>query len=598
MPHRPDAPHQTLGGRMGPRMAKVMVDALADYHLRTAGHKARQSAEGANEFFRGMSREKQQHTASMWEWFLGGELTPPELEKVMRFIAHGQGELSELMGTLGAGNVIGTSILSSIQNYLAPLNQDLIEVQPNSLLDPAVAASLIQRGWLDVGSGEAEAAKGGINTHRFNLLRHMATNFPGIGELLELERRGLISQEQVREGLTRNGVSGEFLSPLLNLKRVHLAPADLALMSLRGIISEAEGATGAAFSGLEAADFDLLVKATGEPPGLMQLLEAFRRGFIDKERLEKGVRESRVRNEWMDVVEKLRFTPASASDALRGVIQGHLGKDEGKQIAEWNGLRPEDWDWLEKTEGNPPGVQQMLQLYNRGVVTDRQVEEAIRESRLKNKYIGPVKHLAVKLPEGRQITQMIGRGTLSHTRGVELLRDLGYEPDVAHALVESALTSQVAREKQLGASQISELYHDHALGEAAALKHLEALGYHTDNAKLLLHLADVKRAHTQQTAALAPIRAAYIARHITEPEASIEIDKLGIEAAQRDYLLALWSIERYAHRKGLTEAQIVKANMNGLFTDEVAIARLENMGFSGEDAKIILDLEKGRTTPA
>lgn len=598
MTHRPDAKHQQLGAKMGPRLARVMIDALADYHLRTAGHKAKQTAEGANEFFRGMSREKAQHTRGMWELFLGGKNVPPEVEKVLRFIAHGQGELSELMGTLGAGNVIGTSILSSIQNYLAPLNQDLIEVQPNSLLDPAVAASLIQRGWLDPGSGEAEAAKGGINTHRFNLLRHMATAFPGLGELLELERRGLISQEQVREGLERNGISGEFTSALLNLKRVHLAPADLALMTLRGIIPESEGASAAAVSGLDKADFDLLVAATGEPPGLMQLLEAYRRGFVDTSRLERGIRQSRVRNEWIDVVEKLRFTPASASDALRGVIQGHLSDAEGKQLAEWNGLRPEDWGWLVKTEGNPPGVEQMLHLYNRHVVSDQQVEEAIKESRLKNKYIGPVKHLAVTLPQGRQVTQMVGRGTLSHARGTQLLHELGYEPDVATALVESALTDQVAREKQLSAGDISELYHDHAIGEADALKHLESLGYHSANAKLLLHMADVKRARTLQLAALAPIRSAYIARHLTQPEASVEIDKLGIEAKQRDYLLALWNIERFAHRRSLTEAQIVKANMNGLFTDAVAISRLENLGFSGEDAKIILDLEKGRTTPA
>lgn len=598
MSHRPDAKHQQLGAKMGPRVASVIVDAITDYHLRTAGHKAKQSAEGANQFFRGMSDEKRNHTRTFWELFLGAETTPPELEKVLRFIAHGQGELSEVMGSLGLGNAVGTSILAAVQNYVAPLNQQLIEALPNSLIDPGSVAALLQRGWIDVGSAQAEAAKGGVSNGRLGLLRHLATSYPGLTELLELERRGLISQTMVREGLERNGVSGEFVSPLLALKQVHLQPADLALMALRGIITEGEGAAGAALAGLAAGDFDKLVKATGEPPGLMQLLEAFRRGFIDKGRLDLGIKQSRVRDEWSDVVEKLRYTPASASDALRGVIQGHLSDAEGKQIAEWDGLRPEDWAWLVKTEGNPPGVQQMLELHNRGVVSDQQVEEAIKESRLKNKYIGPVKHLAVKLPEGRQITQMVGRGAITRARGLELLRDHGYQPDVSAALLESAVTDQVAREKQLAAGQITELYHDHAITQAVALKHIESLGYHAENATLLLHLTDLKRERTLQEAALAPIRSNFIARHISQSEASLDIDKLGIAAAQRDYLLSLWSIERYAHRRSLTEAQIVKANEKGLFTDAVALGRLENMGYTGEDARVILDLEKTRQTPA
>jgi hypothetical protein len=571
---------------------------MADYHSRTAGHKARQSAEGANEFFRGMSREKQQHTRPFWELYLGHESTPDELEKLLRFIAHGQGELSEVTGAIASAQAISTPIGSAIGNYLAPANQDLIRQRPNSLLDPATAASAELAGVMEANWARDEANRNGINNARYDVLLRLAKQWPGVTQLIEFVRRGLITPDAFISICELQRIPKEQAEHFLALRREHLQPADLALMALRGIITEGEGATTAALAGLTADDFSKLVKATGEPPGLMQLLEAYRRGFIDKPRLDLGIKQSRVRDEWSDVVERLRFTPASASDALRGVIQGHLSEAEGKQIAEWNGLRPEDWSWLLKTEGNPPGVEQMLHLHNRGVVSDRQVEEAIKESRLKNKYIGPVKHLALKLPEGRQVTQMVARGALSHARGIELLRDQGYEADISAAMLESAVTAQVARDKQLAAGQVLELYHDHAITKADAIRHLESLGYHGENATLLLIITDVKRARTLQQAALSPVRSAYVGRHITEQEASIDIDKLGIPAEQRDYLLALWGVERFAHRKSLTEAQIVKANEKGLFTDEVAISRLEGIGYSNEDARILLDLEKSRQAPA
>jgi hypothetical protein len=596
MAHKPHARHEQLGGKVGPRIADVVSKAMSDHAQRTQGLRAKVHAEGLNEFFRGMSREKRQHTTPAWEMFIGHPETPPEVEKLLRFIAHGQGELSEVMGALGMGQAVGTSILAALQNYLAPLNQQLIQVSPQSLIDPGTVAGAHIRGLMDTGSAQAEAAKGGINAHRLSILEHLAVQFPSITQLLEMWRRGLISDVMVREAMRRAGVSGEFTAPLLNMKREHLAPADAALMHLKGIMSTAEGHEVAGIAGLTPGDFDKLVLATGEPPGLEQLLFAYRRGFIDKPRLDKGIKQSRVRDEWSDVIERLRFTPASASDALRGVIQGHLSEAEGKQIAEWDGLRPEDWGWLVKTEGNPPGVEQMLHLWNRGKVTTQQVDEAIKESRLKNKYIGPVKHLAVTLPQGRQVVTMLSRGALSHKRAMEVLHDLGYEPDIAQALLDSAVSAQVGREKILASGQITELYHDHAITEAAAIKALKAIGYHEGNAKLILRITDLKRERALQTAALSPIRSAYVARHITEQQASGDIDKLGIPAKQRDYLLVLWSIERDSHRRTLTEAQVIAANVKGLFTDEVTLTRLEQLGYTREDARVLVDLEKKRTT--
>ncbi len=595
MAHSPHAKHQRLGGKVGPRVAELVSKGMNDNLRRTAGIRTKLAAEGANEFFRGMSREKRQHTSPLWGLYLGHEQTPDELEKVLKFIATGQGELSEVMGSLGMGNVVGTSILSSIQNYLAPLNQQLIAALPNSLIDPGTVAAAHVRGFMETGAAQAEAAKGGINGHRLSILEHLAVDFPALPQLLELWRRGLISDVMVREALTKQGVSKEFFPGLLALKREHLGPADAALGVLRGWIDTPTGAEIAAKSGIDGNDFDLLIKNTGEPPGLMQLLEAYRRGFIDKARLDKGIRESRVRVEWIDVIEKLRFEPASTSDAARAVVQHHLTSEQGKQIAEWNGLRPEDWGWLIKTVGNPPGPMEMLSLLNRGQVSREGVEQALRESHIKDEYIPHIIQLKVKIPPLFQLAKMVERGAMSPKRGLQLLLDEGYEQDVAESLIHSATTGQTVKEKRLAAGEVQELYHDHAITRENAVKHLEAIGYHKANAEWLLSIIDLKRERTLQEAALSPIKSNYIAHHVNHATASGMIDKLGVPAAQRDYLLALWTVDREARKRTLSEAQIIAANVRGMFTDEVALQRLEGLGYSNEDSRILLDLEKGRT---
>lgn len=594
----PSHHHSRLGARLGPRIAQVVSRAMGEHFQRTAFVRSRVAAEGANEFFRGMSREKKQNTAQFWELYLGGANTPEEVEKLLRFITHGQGELSEIMGSLGLGSAVGTSILSALQNYLAPVNQDLIEQSPQSLLDPATAAAAQVRGWYERSDGAGDAAKGGINAKRYDALLGMAAQWPSLSESLELWRRGEITEGEAAGLLQKNGVAEEYIGKLLTLKRQHVGPADAALAVLRGYIPEVEGAEIAAYEGINAEDFKLLVYNTGEPPGLMQLLEAYRRGFIDDARLNLGIRQSRVRDEWHDVVEKLRFERASPADAVNGVVQGHLTRAEALTIAEQGGLAPEDFDWLVENAGNPIAPMQALELYNRGLITKARVEEAIREGRTKDKYIPEVLELHTKLPPVFEVVKMVATGGISPERGAELLKHEGYPEDIIAGLVHAATSEQSSKAKALSATQVEQLYEELAFSEDEALKHLATLGYTPANAKLILAVADLERDRKVIATAITPIKTSYVARHIDESEASTYLDKLQLPSAQRDLLLETWTIERAAKRAVLTPAQIVAANKLGLIPDAAAEQRLLDHGYNLEDARILLDSEKGRTVPA
>lgn len=66
------------------------------------------------------------------------------------------------------------------------------------------------------------------------------------------------------------------------------------------------------------------------------------------------------------------------------------------------------------------------------------------------------------------------------------------------------------------------------------------------------------------------------------------LDTAGVQANQRDYLLAYWDIELAANVKLLTEAQIVKAVKLKLISFADGSDRLLALGYEPEDAALLL----------
>ena len=92
-----DRANTRLGARIGPRIAQVTSRAMSDHLRRSAHTRAKIGTEAALGVFRTMAAEKHNHVTPLLGLYLGGEHTPPELEKTLRFMAHGRGELAEIM---------------------------------------------------------------------------------------------------------------------------------------------------------------------------------------------------------------------------------------------------------------------------------------------------------------------------------------------------------------------------------------------------------------------------------------------------------------------------------------------------------------------
>lgn len=383
-----------------------------------------------------------------------------------------------------------------------------------------------------------------------------------------------------------------FVQDIANLAWSHhtslpLSPAEAALALLRGAIPRDEALSEAAQWGVDSHRFDVLELNTGEPPGIGSLQEALRRGLIDAETFAHGVRQSRVRNEWIDLLVKLRYVPVGAGEVLAGAVQGHLDEADARHRISLAGVDPVNYEWLYETHGRPPGVVELGHLVNRGEMDEATWEQAVRESDIKNKYIPFLAKLHRQIMPMRTVVSSVRHAVLTPAEGEHKLRELGYNAADAHTLVSEASSSKTTHVKQLSEAQVLRLYADRLISKAQATVRLQALTFSPDEITLILELADYEHHARLQAAGISKVHAQYVAHKIDATAASTSLDKIGVDSEARADLLKVWAIERGATVHVLTLAQMQGLAHREVWKFETFIAHVVQLGYSKGDARLL-----------
>lgn len=508
---------------------------------------------------------------------------------LLGFMANETGQLQAGAGiSMVAGSILG-SIAQIINNELQPSVRGILYSNPHMLPDPGTLSQLAARGLMGVRDSVDNIAEQGINAGFGNAMVKANYQYPDPTVALDMMRRGLINEGTFMEWASLNAIPADVATHWAQTIHIPLSPADAALAVLRGNMEYGQAVSVAQQWGLLQSDFDIMISNTGEPPGPEQLLEANRRGFIDRGRLEKGILESRIRNEWLDVMEKLAFTPMSTADAVNAVIQNHLTQSQGETIANQNGLEPGNFATLVETAGAPLSRTEMEQLYNRGLVTEAQVNQALNESRLKPKYNQLAFELHTRLLQPNELAEMVVWGVITHGEAAAEVTKLGYDTVAAGRLISSAVNRKLQADRETVVRAIEVLYVDNAISEQDASQQIARLGFSPEEVAFKLQASELKRHTRLVNTGLNAIRSKFIAHHIDKGGASSAIDAMGIPHQQRDSMLQLWQIERDANVSQLTEAQIIKALKNQTITVEDAHQRLLNKGYTPADATILIE---------
>lgn len=405
-------------------------------------------------------------------------------------------------------------------------------------------------------------------------------------------------------------LAGQLLAPFLQVVANELwsefpdrplSPADAADMVLRGLLDQETGAGIAKKSGVPPSDFALLVNDVGEPPGVMTLLEMVRRGLIPVDAQDPttpsfttGVRYSRVRDEWIPALFGLQYNLPTAGDVIDAAVESQIDDPTARELLGKVGTDPAYYDLLFHTRGRPPGPGELADAANRGYIpwtgagpTTTTFEQGIAESAVKNKWTSVLQQLAQYLPPPRTVTALLRAGSITEDEALALFKDHGLSPPLAAAYVVDASNQKVVKDKELAKSEIESLYEQQIIGHVEATNMLGALGYAEPVAAFLLELQDFKRVNRFINTAVAKIHTLYVARKVDSAAATAALGELKVAANQITQLMQLWTLERDATVRILTEAQVVDAAFYQVISWDQAQAELVALGYTPYDAWVL-----------
>lgn len=580
----------THGGsaKLGDRLARVISQAVVHTHAKLLHVKHRLAMLIFSDISDIISQEVHDTIGPILQQFHADVPEDGMSHGLVKFMATQHGQLQAMAGTAAGATGLFSSIAQIVNNELSPSVRGALASNPHLIPDPMTVATLAAHGLAQTGDALNTINQNGIDSGWGQALIALNEQYPDVTTMLDLVRRGSMGRDTFIEWAHRNAIPGPIAEMYLNLLDVPISPADAALALLRGNISETEALKAAAAYGVNADSFNVMVGNTGEPLGLQELLEARRRGFIDDARLVRGILQSRTRNEWVDVAKALSHAPMSTADAVEAAVQNHMSQAQAAAIADQNGLEPGMFDYLYQTAGAPLSRTEMEQLFNRGLVTKDQVLQALRESRLKDKYGELAFELHSRLVEPGELADAVVYGSITHQTAVQKAMEIGYDKEGAEILISAAVNRKLETQRMAVVRSIETLYENNAISHDQALSMAGNLGFEPIELDFIFQAAEFRRNERLLAAGMSAIRSKYVAHHINKGEASGLLDALGIPHQQRDATLQIWQIEHDANVRMLTPAQIVKAVTNGLIKPDEGMIRLQNLGYNATDADLLL----------
>ena len=584
------SPDDRLGGTVGSRIADLLTRATVATRLRMGPHQASIAQTVLRDFTNHVSDELRAGLGPLWT--MAGD--DPDMDPGVRALLHSLGTqrgqaYAWLAGTT-TSIAMGAGFGTYFTNLLTPTLGAAIAATPNIRLSPGDAAAATVRG-LSWGPDLAtDAATSGINRDRFRTLTGLHSITLGAAEIMECINRGLMTPAQARDALRRSGYLHDHADYFFRLRERLVSTPDVAAMWNRGILSEDQAVALGARDGTTSENVKRYLELGGEAPPLQELLMAWRRGIVTEAQVDRALRQSPLRFEWIDVAKSLQWVPLPPAEVADAVNQGHMPRDRAEAIARESGVRPEDFKVIIDNAGLPPGLEVATEAWNRGLITEAEFERAFLESRLKNAYVPLYKRLRYRVIPQETVRRLYREGVYTRDQALTRLAHNGFSPDDAEALLAAEDGGAEQSTKELTKSEILSLLTDRAIDETTARDMLGVAGFGPGEIEWLVIIADLRRSRKYADAVIARVRAGFVGYRLDASEASSILDRLRVPVDQREELLDLWALERLATTRGLTAVQVKTALKKDLIDQEGALTRLRQQGYGDEDAEIFLRL--------
>ena len=406
-----------------------------------------------------------------------------------------------------------------------------------------------------------------------------------------------------------------------------LTPDVLADAVVRGVLPKDIATMFAHAAGQDDLNFTVMTDLAGEPPGLQQVLEWWRRGYLewgdvgpDKATVANAIATSRIYTYWSDVIKKAQLVPPSPADAINAVLRNQITEEQGIAMAYFGGLGlsslevPAEgdaadtktaFDILVNTAGRPPSPGELADFVRRGLIplgdtnpatktpspAELSFAQGIYEGDTKDKWLPIYAALVKYIPPPRSIIAVYKAGGYTPEQALALLKENGMDDADATAYLQAASGEKQAGTVQVALGVIQTLYYDQAIDALTATAMLNSLGYSNQEAAFELAVQDLKRTQAAVTGAVSRIQTLYVDHKINITTAGAALGRLNIPGTQITQLIQTWTVEAGSNVKLLTQAEIVDAWSINIIDESTALNDLQALGYTAFDAWVLLSIK-------
>ena len=521
MPAPAGQPHATAS-----KLAQLLGEVLVHHAPHTAQIDAETRRRFLEDFLEGLEGHTQGQVTPILQKVLDSTDMPAEFKGLLQEAISPPAQFSAFLEQIFLYGIVSSIIGAAVSPFLVGVTNDtsaaaLAEgiAKP---VDPSVIATAAGRG-LNLGDSPTvtvpawaytEAAKSGISADDINLQASLIGLPPALQELFELQRRGIITADQVKTGLQEGDFRDDWIDYAVQLAHGWLTPLDFVRAAVQSQMSYSDARAWAEKTGLDVSTalpidtgngpttpdmFGLAFASAGRPPGPEELARAANRGDIpwdgagaDVLSFEQGIAESDVKTKWTPLLEKLAvYVPPP--DAVGTLLErGAITPDQA--VTYW------------QAGGVPDELAQ-------GYAYIAQQE-----------HIGQDKLLA----RGQVITGYID-GIFSQAQATTLLGDLGYHGDVAADILAIAGFRRQIQAINGVIRRVSSLYAGFKLTATKAKAAMMTVGLTGDEADELLSTWEALREQPVRLPSVAEIGGAVKYGTITQEQALDELVLLGYE---------------------------------------------------------------------
>lgn len=367
-----------------------------------------------------------------------------------------------------------------------------------------------------------------------------------------------------------------------------LSPSIATAAVLKGVLTEGNAATQALQSGVTPDTFHTMVLAAGNAIGIAEALLLLRREQITDDDFTRVLRYSNINPDFYAMARALRYGPPTVGEAIAGALKGHLTDAEARTKIAHAGIDPAEYEWLLATAGRPPGVEMVVQLWNRDLATEADVDRTIRQSDINPDFADLVKATRWYQIPPRSIVPMLRAGGITEQRARQLLTQHGVRAEDQDAFIAEAQHTSTSTAKELTQAQVVRMFESQFIDRGEAQARLTALHYPADQIAMILDYAAQARLEKLKNALVTKVGTLYVAHKITKADAVTPLNGAGIPTAAQHDLFDIWDIERTANVHVPTAAGVIGAMRRGVITPRSCHLRLNAMGIDDDDVPIFV----------